>query len=266
MTLKKLPFPTALFVLVLTLILPGESSAQEAKLAVKPGEKIAFLGDSITANGARKNGYVTLVMNALKEQNLDLTHVPAGKGGHKSNNMLERLDSDVLSKKPQWMLLSCGVNDVWHYKLKLGNRTFEGVPLEDYKKNITAIIDKTQAAGVKIMVLTSTMIGEDPASELNQNLIPYNDFLRQIAREKGCLLADLSKDMHEALKQIPDEVGKAKMFGDPKYERNIKNKLTSDGCHMNAQGDVMMAKGILRSFGMTEDQITDAEKSWAGKK
>lgn len=30
-----------------------------------------------------------------------------------------------------------------------------------------------------------------------------------------------------------NEEGKAKMFGEPKYRRNIKNKLTSDGCHMN---------------------------------
>jgi len=30
------------------------------------------------------------------------------------------------------MLLSCGVNDVWHFTLKLGDRTFTGVPLEDY--------------------------------------------------------------------------------------------------------------------------------------
>ena len=43
--------------------------------------------------------------------------------GHKSNDMLARLEADVLSKNPQWMTLSCGVNDVWH-----GNK---GVPLDD---------------------------------------------------------------------------------------------------------------------------------------
>ena len=43
-----------------------------------------------------------------------------------------RLDRDVISKKPDWMTLSCGVNDVWHGK--------RGVNLEDYKKNIASII------------------------------------------------------------------------------------------------------------------------------
>lgn len=66
--------------------------------------------------------------------------------------MLARLDADVLSKTPQWMLLSCGANDVWHFKLRLGKRTFQGVSLEDYKKNITAIIDKAQASHIKVII------------------------------------------------------------------------------------------------------------------
>jgi len=235
-------------------------------LVVKSGDKIAFMGDSITAGGARKGGYINLVMDALKKEGLDVSHVPAGKSGHKSNDMLARLEKDVISKKPQWMTLSCGVNDVWHFKLRLGRHVFKGVSLEDYKKNITAIIDKAQAAKIKVMILTSTMIGEDPERELNKNLIPYNAFLRDIAKEKKCLLADLDKDMRAALKKIPDVKGKARMFGEPQYKRDIKNKLTSDGCHMNSLGNIMMAKGILRAFGLSEKKIAAVEKTWLKKK
>ncbi len=255
---------------LLTLALCALSAIPTAKaepatasgLAVKNGDKIAFLGDSITQAGNRKGGYVALVMEALKAEGLQVTHIPAGKSGNKSNDMLARLDKDVIEKKPQWMVLSCGVNDVWHFKLKLGERSFTGVPLEDYKRNITEIIDKAQAADIKILVLTSTMIGEDQSRELNQNLIPYNDFLKEIAKEKGCLLADLNADMQAALKEIPDVKGKANMFGDPGYKSEIRNKLTSDGCHMNAPGNVMMAKGVLRGFGMPEDRI----KAWQEKR
>jgi lysophospholipase L1-like esterase len=203
-----------------------------------------------------------LVIDAFKKEGLDVISIPAGISGHKSNDMLGRLDNDVISKSPQWMLLSCGVNDVWHFQLRLGKNTFTGVPLEDYKKNITAIIEKAQSANIKVMILTSTMIGEDPERELNKNMIPYNDFLRQIAKEKKCLLADLNVDMQEAIKKIPDEKGPAKMFGERGYKRDIKNKLTSDGCHMNKLGNIMMAKGILKAFGLSEDKIATAEKSW----
>jgi lysophospholipase L1-like esterase len=238
------------------------ASTLDAELAVKSGETIAFMGDSITQAGNKKGGYVDLVMSALKSHGLDVKHIPAGKSGHKSTNMLARLDADVISKKPQWMTLSCGVNDVWHFKLVLGKNKFEGVGIEDYKKNITAILDKCQAANIKVMVLTSTMVGEDPSKELNQMMIPYNDFLRQIAKQKGLPLADLNADMQAALKKIPDVPGKPKTFGVYFYGGDIQNKLTSDGCHMNAEGNKMMARGILRAFGMTDAELAGAEKGW----
>ena len=253
------------FALALSLLALTPASAENRKLIVKSGEKIAFMGDSITQAGARKNGYINLVMGALNEEGLKLTHVAAGKAGNKSNAMLARLDQSVISKKPDWMTLSCGVNDVWHFTLRLGKRSFQGVELEDYKKNIRQIIDKAEAAEIKVVILTSTMIGEDPKKETNKKLIPYNEFLRELAKEKNLPLADLSEDMHAELKEIPDVKGRAKMFGDPKYQRNIQNKLTSDGCHMNKLGNIMMAKGILRAFGLSDKKIEAAEKSWLGK-
>jgi lysophospholipase L1-like esterase len=255
-------FTAFLFIFISAFASVRIEAASVGTSAVKNGDKIAFLGDSISANGARPDGYVTLVMDALRKEGLEVSHVPAGISGHRSNDMLARLDRDVLSKKPQWLLLSCGVNDVWHFKLHLGKRTFQGVPLDDYKKNVTEIIDKAQAAGIKVMILTATMIGEDPERELNKNLIPYNDFLREIAKGKKCLLADLNKDMQEELRKIPDVKGSAKMFGEPDYKRDIKNKLTVDGCHMNRLGNIMMAKGILRAFGFGEAKISSLEESW----
>ena len=116
---------------LVSLIAQGlNAQAKDRTLVLKKEETIAFMGDSITAGGVRKNGYVTLVMQALNKEGLNLSHIGAGKSGNKSNDMLKRLDAHVISKKPQWMTLSCGVNDVWHFKLKLGKRTFKGVPLK----------------------------------------------------------------------------------------------------------------------------------------
>lgn len=234
-----------------------------AGLVVAKGDKIVFMGDSITeAGSADPNGYVNLVMRALNQQGLEVTHVGAGISGQKSNDMLARVDTDVLSHKPQWLLLSCGVNDVWHFKLRLGKQTFVGVPLDEYKKNITAIIDKAQAAKINVMLLTATMIGEDPERELNKDLAPYNEFLREIAKQKNCLLADLNADMRKTLAEMPDVKGPASMFGERRYKRDIQNKLTTDGCHMNNLGNIMMAKGVLKAFCLSDDKIAAAEKSW----
>ena len=142
-----------------------------AEIAVKDGEKVAFLGDSITQAGARPNGYCSLVIKGLAASGVDATMIGAGISGHKSNQMLARLEKDVLNKKPNWMTLSCGVNDVWHGK--------RGVPLEPYKENITKIVDQAQAAGVEVVILTATMIGEDvQARRTTRSSPPYNEFLR----------------------------------------------------------------------------------------
>jgi lysophospholipase L1-like esterase len=241
-----------------------KSAQAPTRLAVGKGEKIVFMGDSITEDGqSSENGYVNLVMRALNQQGLELTHMGAGVSGQKSNDMLAWIETDVFRHKPQWLILSCGVNDVWHFKLRLGDLDLRGVQLEDYKKNIAAIIKKAQAADIKVMILTATMIDEDPEREINKDMIPYNEFLSKIAKEKNCLLADLNGDMRKTLAAMPDVKGPAKMFGERGYKRDIRNKLTTDGCHMNKLGNIMMAKGILRAFGLTDDKIAAAEKSWS---
>lgn len=220
--------------LVLWMGLPFLSSAQT--VSVTHGQTIAFLGDSITAEGGRPGGYCRLVISGLESVGVKADMIPAGNSGDKSNDMLRRLENDVLRKKPAWLTLSCGVNDVWH-----GAR---GVALEAYKTNITAIVDAAQTQGIKVMILTATMISENPADGNNQKLAAYNDFLRALAVEKKCLLADLNADMQKAV-----AAGRAKgQQGDV---------LTRDGVHMNALGNQMMAIGILRAFGLNEEQIND---------
>ena len=216
-------------------------AARGEDLPVKSGEKIAFLGDSITAGGmGSPMGYCKLVISGLEANGITTTPIGAGVSGHKSNQMLERLERDVLSKKPEWMTLSCGVNDVWHGA--------NGVPLDAYKKNITEIVNKTQAAGIKVMILTSTMINEDQSNANNQKLVAYNDFLKELAKEKKCLLADLNAEMQAALQKLGSN-GKT-------------NLLTVDGVHMNPQGNMMMATGVLKGFGLSEEQLKKAQDKW----
>jgi len=229
------------FVTVFVVLVSLSSSLFAGDIAVKDGQKIAFMGDSITAAGKRPLGYCQLVLLALKDQGVNTSGVFAGISGHKSNQMLARLEKDVLRHKPDWMTLSCGVNDVWHGK--------RGVALEPYKKNITAIVDKAQAAGIKVMILTSTMIREDQSADLNQKLAPYNVFLKELAKEKGCLFADLNSDMQEALKKFPASAKKGK-------------QLTSDGVHMNPLGNFMMAKGVAKAFGLTDTQLESSQQKW----
>jgi len=127
---------------------------------------------------------------------------------------------------------------------------YQHKPGEDrgtYKKNITQIVEKAQAAGVKPVILTATVIQENLAGAENQKLAPYNDFLRQLAKEKHLPLADLNAMFQERIK-AGSKVG---------YKR-----LTTDGVHMNAEGNKVMATGVLMALGLDSAQMKKAQEAW----
>lgn len=229
--------------LAATVLCPGQARSQN--VPVTNGQTIAFLGDSITQQGAGSgSGYVWLTVSGLACNGVKVQAIPAGIGGHKSNDMLARLEKDLLGKRPDWMTLSCGVNDVWHQDFG------KGVAPDEYKQNIAKIVDLCQSAGIKVMILTSTMIGEDQVNAKNQKLIVYNEILRTLAKEKHCLLADLNAEMQAELLKMGRDPGKP------------GTALTSDGVHMNTDGNQIMARGVLKAFGLGPDQINKAQETW----
>lgn len=225
------------------LVAVWQTSLAAQELLVKDQQKIAFLGDSITQQGqGGPLGYCQLVISGLKANGVNATLIGAGISGHKSNDMLARVERDVIAKKPDWMTLSCGVNDVWHGA--------KGVPLDQYKQNITALVDKVTAAGIRVMVLTATMIGEDQPNANNKKLAAYNEFLKSLAAERKFPLADLNADMQQTIKDFGPHQG---------------NLLTYDGVHMGTYGNVMMATGVLKGFGLTAEQLAKARAAWDAK-
>lgn len=243
----------------ITAIILSASPSARADIAVKSGDKIGFLGDSITQGGwSNPAGYVRLVIAGLEANGVKAEPIPAGISGHKSNQMLARLEKDVLSKKPQWMTLSCGVNDVWHgpngvplNEAAAAAGTFTSRPNEPekgtYEKNITQIINQAAAAGARPVVLTATVIKEDLNSPENAKLAPYNDFLRKLATDKKLPIADLNAQFQDRIKQL---------------NAPGKNMLTTDGVHMNTDGNKLMAIGVLRALGLNDAELKKAEAAW----
>ena len=158
------------------------------------------------------------------------------------------------------MTLSCGVNDVWHgvSGVRLDDADAAAHPTEPvkngepergtFKKNITAILDKAAAAGVKVVILTATVIHEKLDNEENAKLAPYNDFLRALAAERKLPLADLNAMFQERIKAA---------------NQPNANLLTSDGVHMNPEGNRVMAAGVLKAFGFGEAELKKAQEAWA---
>ena len=196
------------------------------------GDKIAFLGDSITALGTKNaTGYVNLVMAGLAAKGVKAELVPAGVSGNMSNHMLARLEKDVLEKQPKWMFLSCGVNDAPNgYE---DERKNPGIPLEDYSRNIKEIVTRAQAAGISVIMLEPTPVVEEPHLA-NQNEKAYVAEFRKIAAQFKLPIVPLNTvfNAYHAAKENP-----------------FKRELTIDGTHMNPAGDKLIAEVILRTLG-----------------
>lgn len=233
-----------LFFIFCTIPLLFIASNLFAGIEIKNGDRIVFFGDNITAQGNRDAGYINFVTSALQENGIKIVKIPAGIMQNNSSALLARLQRDVLSRKPQILILNCGVSDA-----RTGKRT----PIIKFKSDITQIVEKAQAANIKVYILTATMLTENiHHSRLNRRLQPYNDCLRQIAKDKNCTLVDLYNDMEQTRKQIR------------KVYPGLRNEiLTYDGIHMNPMGNIVIARSLLQAFGMTQEQITKGSANWS---
>jgi len=205
--------------------------------------RIVCLGDSITQAGEGPGGYVWLVRHYLKDlypdQNIETLN--AGISGHKSTDMIERFQRDVLDKKPDLVTISVGVNDVWHgfydnHPMGDGPR---GVPIDLYHKNVESMVSQAQAAGIKVVMLSTTVIEEELGNHENAKAAKYNQVLRQIARDHHCTFVDFQRPFRALINDYRRTTG------------GHDNLLTVDGVHMNGSGNKVMAHTILSGLGIT---------------
>lgn len=217
----KMPFIS----LVLAVALCSSFSHQQKK-------RIVFFGDSITQAGVQPTGYITKLTQLLTEKNIGNNYelVGAGIGGNKVYDLYLRLEDDVLSKKPDAVVIWVGVNDVWH------KRTYgTGTDADKFEKFYNAIIKKLKANNIAVLICTPAAIGEktDFANELDGDLNKYSEIIRTVAKTNNCPLIDLRK-----------------AFLNYNLTNNKENKesgiLTTDRVHLNEKGNQFVAEEMYK--------------------
>src|ERR1700722_1831753 len=134
-------FTITLIAIAALTIAAGDSNAADTDATpLKKGERIVFLGDSITEGGVSPKGYVTLIKNSLndKHKDLDIEVIGAGISGNKVPDLQKRLEKDVLMKKPTLVVIYIGINDVWHGE----NDPARGTTKEKFESGLVEIIGK----------------------------------------------------------------------------------------------------------------------------
>ena len=206
-----------------------------ADRALKKGDRIVFLGDSITQAGDQPDGYISVVREFLKTRHakLELEVIGAGVGGHKVPDLEKRLDRDVLAHKPQVVVIYIGINDVWH------SQNGKGTSKADYEAGLERLIERIEKAGARVVLCTPSVIGEKPAgtNSLDKMLGEYAGISRSVAAKTRVQLLDLNREFHGYL-------GRHNPLG------SGQGVLTSDGVHLNVSGNRFVAARMLEALGV----------------
>jgi lysophospholipase L1-like esterase len=197
-------------------------------------KKVVFFGDSITQAAVNPGGYIDVLNKRLAEQNLASKYelIGAGIGGNKIYDLYLRMDSDVLKKNPDIVVIYVGVNDVWH---KASSGT--GTDQDKFVKFYNAVLAKLKAQKIKVIVCTPAVIGErnDFSNQQDGDLNRYSNLIRNIAKEQQIPLVDLRK-----------------AFIDYSVSNNPENKesgiLTTDRVHLNAKGNTLVAEEMWKEI------------------
>ncbi len=211
--------------------------ADEPVVTLKKGDRVVFLGDSITQGGdSHDKGYVRLIRKALtdKHAELGIEVIGAGISGNKVPDLQRRLEKDVLAKMPTIVVIYIGINDVWHGEKDPAKGTLP----DAFSSGLKDVVDRCKAAGATVVICTPTVIGEkkEGANSQDQRLDQYSDLSRGLAKEQKLPLCDLRKAFADHLK-------------DHNPDNAEKGVLTSDRVHLNDAGNKFVAETMLRVLG-----------------
>lgn len=87
--------------------------AQKNIPAFKKGERVVFVGNSIT-HGGHYHSFIWLYY-MTRFPNEPVTIMNAGIGGDSAWDIKKRLEEDIFSKNPTYMTMTFGMNDVGYY-------------------------------------------------------------------------------------------------------------------------------------------------------
>jgi lysophospholipase L1-like esterase len=207
-------------------------------LALKDGDTVLFMGDSITDAGRRDDktrqlggGYVALIADLLAALHPDrririLNH---GISGDRVIELHKRWEVDVVAHQPDWVSISIGINDVWR---RFANLLDDAVDIDDYIRLYGDLCEwTTKKTSARLILMETSVIGEDFANDSNRYLEQYKDAIRAYAQQYDAVLVPIRDAYRRGIEARPGFA------------------WTSDGVHPLPPGHMLMATTWLRAVG-----------------
>ena len=230
------------------LFLISATGVARADFALRDGDTVAFLGDSITA----ARGYPKIIEHytLMRFPELKVRFVNAGEGGDTAAKCLQRLDRDVFSKGATVLTVAFGINDIgWGAKADDEHKKL-------YLDGIRTIIGRCREHKVRPVICSPAITAEDPDTAEKGYLQTMTDEGLALARSMGAETIDLQRGMREIQRRLLESNATAKP-GD-QIRLHVK-----DGIHLEEIGQVAMAYAMLKGLGAPEE-VSSATLSYSG--
>ncbi|QDV66631.1 Arylesterase precursor [Rosistilla carotiformis] len=211
----------------------GPELKTRQKLAAGKNVRVVCFGDSVTGvyyhTGSRR-AYTDMLGIALRQAapQANIEMINAGISGHTTENALARIDRDVIAHQPDLVTVMFGLNDMTR------------VPLEKYRENLKAIVQKCQAAGSEVVLATPNNV-ITTADRPTEKLIQYCDVIRHVGSELNVHVCDVYREL-DAVRE------------DAAFEWRL---LMSDPIHPNMAGHKRIATCLAQSITRQRQSLDD---------
>ena len=229
----------------------GAAQAQEIK-PFKDGDRVVFLGNSIT-DGGLYHSYIWLYyMTRYPEMNLKVFN--GGIGGDTAFDMNKRLDNDIFSKDPSVLVVTFGMNDSGYFEYNGDNaKEFGEQKYQESIGNFNNMVKRFEGLPETRMVMVGTSPYDNDAKIEGNNFKDKNKTIQRIvdyqmatADQHGWEHIDWNRPMVELNNRFQKADSSFTLCG-------------TDRIHPDNHGHMVMAYLFLKAQGMTGNKVADIE-------
>ncbi|WP_276351399.1 SGNH/GDSL hydrolase family protein [Cohnella caldifontis] len=212
-------------------------------MKLEHGKKLLFIGDSITdcdrqrpdgegLFGATGKGYVTLVDAFLQSSypELGIRVVNMGVSGNTVRDLASRWETDVTDRKPDWLSVMIGINDVWRQFDTPFITDWHVLP-EEYETTLRELVRRTQPSVSGLVLMTPFYLEPNRSDAMRARMDQYGAIVRKIAEEHGTLFVDTQAAFDKVLKTL------------------YPGTLAWDRVHPTQAGHMVLARAFLNAVG-----------------
>lgn len=230
------------------LVALGGLSAEAQVAPFRKGDRVVFVGNSIT-DGGHYHSYIWLYyMTRFPTQRIDVYN--AGIGGDVAGQILNRFDGDVLPKKPTVINLTFGMNDTKYFEyLKPGADEMAAKAVQTSYESYLGIEKKLKALpDVRKILMSSSPYDETTKGKGNyypgksKAMLKVAEFQQEAAKKNGWEFMDLNRPMTAINQQFQQTDSTFTICG-------------GDRIHPGQDGHMVMAYIYLKAQGFANKEV-----------